>query len=96
MPVALKQSLNLNQGYTYSKFVRFEDFYLFSDFTFRGSLGRVAIIKNYELIGEILGYSGRQLLGQYLWIGQDVITEDEESAIRHILIGVTSRQGPRD
>ena len=69
VPWDLQRALKINQGYTYSKFARFKDFYLFSDFTFDSSLGRVAILKGHELIGEIRGEPGKELLGQYLWIG---------------------------
>ena len=64
VPSELEQALNINQGYTYAKFVRYKDFYLFADFTYNSSMGRVAVIKGTTLIGEIIGKPGRELIGQ--------------------------------
>ena len=35
-------------------------------------------------------------MGQYLWIGQDVADDEADANLNHILIGVTSREGPKD
>ena len=45
VPNTLKDALDLQNGYTYSKFKRYQDIYIFSDFTYNRSLGRVIVIK---------------------------------------------------
>ena len=46
VPNTLKDALDLQHGYTYSKFKRYQDIYIFSDFTYNRSLGRVIVIKD--------------------------------------------------
>ena len=54
-------------------------------------MGRVAIVKGTTRIGEIIGKPGRELIGQYLWIGADTTGDDA-----NIVIGITSKESPID
>ena len=51
LPDDLASALDLAHGYTYSKFKRHLDTYIFADFTYKRSMGRVVVIKGGQKVG---------------------------------------------